>query len=574
VYRPTNPQSSLFEPIRLFPGILPDDDWSFTFRDQVLPLIDENLFKHFYEEQHGAPNKSIRTQVSLLIFMALEKLTWRQAEFMLQRRIDWMNATCTDFGKACIDHTTLFKFFQKLTEDDTAYQFFVELTAHFVQVCGVSTKKQRVDSFFMLGWLATLSRYGLFKETLRVFLQALRKHYPQHYEQIQPELSQDYLQDAFDLTEKDPEKTHRRITEMARDLYRVKMAFEQHAKIKWFTTFQTLVTVFEQQCEEKPRTTDSDQPASKSDSGKSSKKNAQDHQEIGVDSASESEILIREKPLGDKIISTPHNTDAEYTRKRAQKVVGHKGFVTETCDPDNAIQLITDVQVEKATYADATELPEILSRLEAQQMKPDELFADAGFVNGKTIIESERRAVDLAGPSSGRAQDFTAFRKEDRPYDLADFEVSFTVESEKLEVLSCPAKHKPLDQKRSDKTGRILVHFERATCAQCPTKDRCPIKIGVQVATMDVSEQQYVGAQRHHLYMGDAEYRKRCGTRAGAESVVNEVANGHGARKSKHKTELRTRLQLLFAGIGCNVKRYLRYRDRCAQIERAMVGST
>ena len=440
MYRPSNPQSSLLEPIRLFPGILPDDDWSFTFRDQVLPLIDENLFKHFYEEQRGAPNKPIRTQVSLLIFMAMEKLTWRQAEFMFQRRIDWMNATCTDFGKACVDHTTLFKFFQKLTEDDTAYQFFVELTSHFVQVCGVTTKKQRVDSFFMLGWLATLSRYGLFKETLRVFLQALRKHYPQHYEQIQPELSRDYLQDEFDLTEKDSEKTHRRITEMALDLYRVKMAFEQHAKIKRFTTFHTLLTVFEQQCEEKKPTTDNDQPASKTDTGKVSILPTRDLQETGASSESESEteteteteIVIREKPLGDKIISTPHNTDAEYTRKRAQKVVGHKGFVTETCDPDNAIQLITDVQVEKATYADATELPEILSRLEAQQMKPDELFADAGFVNGKTIIESERRAVDLAGPSSGRAQDFTAFRKEDRPYDLADFEVSLDRKSTRL----------------------------------------------------------------------------------------------------------------------------------------------
>ncbi len=32
------------------------------------------------------------------------------------------------------------------------------------------------------------------------------------------------------------------------------------------------------------------------------------------------EIEIREKPEGDKIISSPHNTDAEYTRKRNQKI--------------------------------------------------------------------------------------------------------------------------------------------------------------------------------------------------------------------------------------------------------------
>ena len=268
----------------------------------------------------------------------------------------------------------------------------------------------------MLGWLATLSRYGLFKETLRVFLQALRKHYPGHYEQIQPELSRDDLQDEFDLTEKDPEKIHRRITEMARDLYRVKMAFEQHAKIKRFTTLQTLLAVFEQQV------------------------------------------------------------------KRSH------GLQTAINPHQNQMRVNPQTNSHKTT-------------------KRSELIHSPRPNNG-------RLTWPVPAAVGGRAQDFTAFRKQDRPYDLADFEVSFPVESEALAVLSCPEKHKPLDQKSSDKTGRILVNFEQATCAQCPTQDRCPIKIGVQVATLDVSEQQYdVGAQRHHLHRGDAQYRKRCGTR-------------------------------------------------------------
>ncbi len=77
MYRKTSPQLTLLEPATLVPGLLPDDDWSFVFRDKILPLIEENKFKHFFQEQGGAPNKSIKTQVSLLIFMGLEKLTWR-----------------------------------------------------------------------------------------------------------------------------------------------------------------------------------------------------------------------------------------------------------------------------------------------------------------------------------------------------------------------------------------------------------------------------------------------------------------------------------------------------------------
>ena len=55
----------------------------------------------------------------------------------------------------------------------------------------------------MHGWLKILSRYGLFKETIRVFLQNLRKQKPGLYEEIKDELSQNYLEKDFDLTEKD-----------------------------------------------------------------------------------------------------------------------------------------------------------------------------------------------------------------------------------------------------------------------------------------------------------------------------------------------------------------------------------
>ena len=74
------------------------------------------------------------------------------------RRLDWINATYSEFGQTFIDHTTLFKFYQQLADDEATYQLFVDLTNNFIKTCGVSTKRQRVDSFFMLGWLATLSR--------------------------------------------------------------------------------------------------------------------------------------------------------------------------------------------------------------------------------------------------------------------------------------------------------------------------------------------------------------------------------------------------------------------------------
>ncbi|NYT04217.1 MAG: hypothetical protein GKC00_05860 [Candidatus Methanofastidiosa archaeon] len=548
MFRKTSRQLSLLEPEIIVPNILPANDWSYIYQEKIYPRIDENKFKHLYQERGGAPNKSIKKQVSVLIFMGIEVLNWREAEFQFERRIDWMNATHTPFGAAKIDHTTLFKFYQRLEKDDTAYKFFRDLTDTFIKECNVSTKKQRVDSFFMYGWLEKLSRYGLFKETNRSFLQVLRKHKPGLYEKVKSELSRDYLEKDFDLTEKDKAKATRKIKEMAQDLYILKKAFENHKQIKHYESFKILATVFEQQCIVKEEKEESPEVLP--------------------------EIEIREKPIGGKIISSPHNPDAVYTRKRDQKVVGHKGFVTETCGSENEVQYITDANLEKATHSDTEEAPKIEERLEDNGFKPEELNGDAGFVNGKTILESERKGIDLVGPSAGRSQSIENFEREDRPLDIADFKVEIDETTKELQVLLCPNKQEPLDQKRSNKKDHILVHFDKDACTQCPLHTRCPVKIGVNISTLTVNEEQYAGAARHHHYMNSPDYRKKCAVRAGAESLVNEIANSHGARRSKHKTEERSRLQLIFASIACNVKRFIRYKVECVQNQAKLAGAT
>jgi len=540
MFKKTSPQLSLFDPNMIVPGILPADDWSYIYKDKIYPLIDEDQFSHLYDEGWGAPNKSIKIQVSLLIFMSIEEFNWREAVYQFQRRTDWMNATQTPFGEARIDHTTLFKFYQRIEKDDTAYKLFKELTSRFIIECGISTRQQRVDSFFMHGWLKTLSRYGLFKETIRVFLQNLRKQKPGLYEEIKDELSQNYLENNFDLTEKDKDKAHRRISEMAKDLYLIKQAFENHKQVKHYKSFKTLISVLEQQCVVK-------EPSDKMECGNFP------------------EIEIRDKPVGEKIISSPHNTDAEYTRKRDQKVVGHKGFLTETCDPENPVQFITDTNLEKATHSDSKEISGIENRLEENNLKPQEFYGDAGFVNGKSILEAEKKGINLEGPSSGRSQSIEKFGSQERPLDVADFKVKIEDKSKELVVLSCPNKQEPIDQSRSKKTGKLLIHFDNEKCKECPLNNRCPVKIGARVSTLTIDEEQYAGAERHHKYMGDADYRKKCGIRAGAEGLVNEVANSHGARKSRHRSEGRSRLQLIFASIGCNVKRYLKYKVEYVQ---------
>lgn len=118
----------MFEVEKIIAGALPKDDWSDTHRDRVLPLIDQEKFRHFYSDEVGHPNASIRIMVSLLIFMGIENLTWRAVAFQYPRRLDWMHATNTPLGEAFIEPTTLFKFYRRLETDDTARELFTEIT--------------------------------------------------------------------------------------------------------------------------------------------------------------------------------------------------------------------------------------------------------------------------------------------------------------------------------------------------------------------------------------------------------------------------------------------------------------
>ncbi len=206
------------------------------------------------------------------------------------------------------------------------------------------------------------------------------------------------------------------------------------------------------------------------------------------------------------------------------------------------------------------------NRLIENGLKPTQLFGDAGFVNGETILSSGLNDILLEGPSSGKSQDLKEYQNEERKFDASDFEIEFKDES--LKVLSCPKGEVPNDQKPSKKqVESLLVHFEHKNCSECEKAELCPVKIGKKVATLTVSHKQYVGAKRHQKYMNNKEYRKECATRAGAEATVNEIANVHGARKSNHKTEGKSRLQMIFSAISTNTKRFMKLQqEKCVKI--------
>ena len=142
------------------------------------------------------------------------------------------------------------------------------------------------------------------------------------------------------------------------------------------------------------------------------------------------------------------------------------------------------------------------------EFRPEKQYEDAGFVNGQTILNSQEKGIELEGPTSGRSQSFESYEDKERTFDAGDFKTNIDEQTNELIVTACPYNQVPKNQKRSKKTGKIIVHFNQNICKKCPYKHRCSVKIGKCVATFTVDKAQYVGAVRHHKYMSNKQYRK------------------------------------------------------------------
>ena len=101
---------------------------------------------------------------------------------------------------------------------------FQETTDRIIQALGIRTGKQRLDSTHIMSNIATLTRLGLFCETMRLFLRALRWEHPELRPVVPEGLLGRYLKEEDEATHYEDARTgegRRRLSVCARDLYRL-----------------------------------------------------------------------------------------------------------------------------------------------------------------------------------------------------------------------------------------------------------------------------------------------------------------------------------------------------------------
>ena len=516
--------------------------WSKTFRERCLPLIDESLFRDLYCEDNGAPCKSIRLVVSVLILQAMFDLTYAETQDAVDFDLRWHLALGLD---PCDDHDyvsqrTLQYFEAHLLEHELTALVFVDLTDRLQAQLGLKTGQQRLDTTHILSNFAVLSRLRVFCETHRVFLRALQHANADVRALVPVSLRQRYLDEDGTHTHYDDARasdSRRRLAVAARDAYRLREAFRgvplPAAAAEAYALVERLVaehcTLVE--APSVPAPGDGD-----------------------ADLATVPVVVKEAKTISAQSLQTPHDPDVTYSGHKGQ---GYEALLVETCDPTNPMQLITHVSLERSCESDADRVLPTLQALDARGLKPERLLGDTLFGSTENVIACARRGVELVAPQPGSAPKETP-RGLDFLVDARDFQVHLVPTAPSR----CPYGIEAIETVVRDdvEAGPVaLLQMPTTSCSTCPRRGWCPaltLENGATLVRLPLKE--LLPYWRCTAEKGVA-FREQYNLRAGIEGTNSEMKRGQGLGKLRVRGTPRVFLALVLRALACNVKRSMRY---------------
>ena len=410
MFRERGPQVSLWQSEFLVPPKKArrlERSWAEVFRNEALPLIDEERFAPMYCADNGRPNRAVQTVLGVHLLKEMFNLTDDEALEQLEFNLLWHHALQLDMEETHLPQKTLHNFRVRLMQHDGGRLAFQETTERIIQALGIRTGKQRLDSTHIMSNIATLTRLGLFCETMRLFLRAVSQEHPELRRVVPEGLVRRYLKEEAEATDYEDARSgegRRRLGVCARDLYRLVDGFRGTAAAQ-LEEYRLLERLLREQCVV------------------GNKRDGRPGE--GDDDAGEGAVPITlrdPKEVRSDSLQSPHDPEATYSGHKGK---GYEVQVAETCHAENATQLITHVEVTPSSGSDTDVTVPLVDGLAERKVRPDEHVGhrrqtlwragipahggkDAG--QGACLLPRlRRRQGDApAGVKDAKAQGFTA----------------------------------------------------------------------------------------------------------------------------------------------------------------------
>ena len=521
-------QPPLLSPVRLLPEKQRqrlDASWAGVFYREFFSRLDETIFAVLYAEATSRPNIPVNVLVSLDFLKSghgwSDEEMYDQFQYNLQVRYA---LGLHDFDTGHFELRTVYNFrrrlshYQKESGADLLGQAFAAVTDEQLAAYGIRTEKQRMDSSQIGSDIADASRLQLVvsavQRAARLLDESQQADYQAAVAPYQPGRAEQFV-------------------------YRVKGREATQAALQ--TAGEVLAQLLAVIAEDI--------------TGEAAVSYAAVKRLFADNFWLTAEGLLRVKAnneISAGALQSLDDLEATFRRKGGETYKGYVLNITETCDPANELQLITQVQAAANNTDDAALLCAALPELCARTNLTD-LFTDGGF--------GSSTADELLLAHGVRLHQTHLRGKEPDPshYCLADFHLAYD-QAGKPTYLGCP--HGQIVPVQSGRTTGFVARFDLTHCQACPAfQSQCRVRPMQQraVAQWEFTRTELLWALRRQRHR---RLRQTPGDpRAAIEATVRTVKHPSGGhlpvRGLRRVTDM-----LIGAAAMANIRSILRFHKR------------
>jgi len=475
----------------------------------ILELMPVNTLGEHYSPELGRPTKELYSMAGLIFMM--EFFDWKKPEALdaYSFRMDVHYGLNMEPVTHDISMRTLERYIVWFEEDDLAKKIFHDVTTTLAQLLEIKVDKQRLDSTHIFSDMANFGRTRLMGVAIKRFLTQVLRHDPSTYEALPEALRQRYspsVHQMFGNTGKDKQSRRLLRQQVAEDMHFLIGHFADMAPLNNGTCFKAMKRIFYEQCE-----------------------------------VHEDKVTVKDK-VGSRVMQNPSEPDATYD---GHKGPGYQAQLSETCNPDNEVQLATAVIPQTAAEPDTEAVEPVLDILEQSNLLPEELLVDTSYASDENVQKAESRGVELVGPVPGSGGSTS-----DEDLTIDDFNIDESTE----QVICCPAGHEPVSSEHDAQSGRTRTVMPETACGSCEYVDQCPVAKKRDGYQLDHTAKQRRTAARRREETTEV-FRDRYKTRGGIEGTNSGLKRCTGLGQLRVRGAPRVYHSIYLKVAGWNVLR-------------------
>ena len=510
------------ETVQVAHAAFPKGNPYLTLRDELGPLYTDQTFAALFAHR-GRPAEAPGCLALVTVLQYAEGLSDRQAAEAVRGRIDWKYVLGLELTDPGFDYSVLSEFRTRLIAGGAEQQLLDTLLAGFKAHGLVKARgRQRTDSTHVLAAIRSLNRLEVVGETMR---QALNGVAAVAADWLQPRVPVDWFQRyvaRFEQYRLPKAETERQALAVAIgvDGYQLlswATAAEAGPEVRTHPALEVLRQVWVQQYY------------------------LQDDQVYWR--------AADNLPPAERLIQSPYDPEARYSRKRQTAWTGYKVHLTETCDEDLP-HLITQVETTVATTPDHALTETIQATLAAHDLLPHEHLLDAGYVDAGLLVFSQAQDVDVIGPVLA---DTSWQARAKQGFEGSCFAIDWD-----QQTVTCPRGcTSQIWSESTDTFANPVIHvrFTPADCQACPARPQCTQAAQGPRALKLRARRQHEALQRARQRQTTPEFKKRYAARAGVEGTLSQGTRRLGLRRARYIGHAKIHLQHVLTAAALNLVR-------------------